>query len=254
MGQSILETEPPKPDRRVYYGTGALHFADLRFPAGPKPWPVVVNIHGGFWRARYDLTHAGHFCAALTTAGIATCNLEYRRSGNPGGGWPGTLDDIRAAYRYLSKNADRFGFDRDRIVVSGHSAGGHLALCLAGYEPEVRSVLSLAGVLDLKRAYELHLSNDAVLEFLGGTPSQVPESYWKASAMNLKVNARQVIVTGSADESVPPELSRHYVDMKRSCGEAVELIDIPQARHMDLINPESSAFPVVLRAVQSLIS
>jgi len=85
----------------VEYGRDPNQFADVRLPAGEGPHPVVFFIHGGFWRAKYDLTHAGHFCHALKNVGIATWNVEYRRVGNPGGGWPGTFNDIRAAFQAL---------------------------------------------------------------------------------------------------------------------------------------------------------
>src|SRR5258707_15594657 len=105
-----------------------------------------MNIHGGFWRAAYDFTHAGHLCAGLAEAGFATYNVEYRRLGNPGGGWPGSFEDVRNAYGYLRQHAHELNFDPNRILVMGHSAGGQLALCLAGHEPTITRAVSLAGV------------------------------------------------------------------------------------------------------------
>ena len=147
-----------------------------------------MNIHGGFWRAKYDLKHAGYLCAALTAKGLATWNVEYRRVGNPGGGWPGTFEDLRSAYRYVSQIAQRYNLDLNKLVVMGHSAGGQLALCLAGHEPTVKRVVSLAGVVDLQQAWELHLSDNAVVDFLGGEPSRVPEHYREADPMQLKIS------------------------------------------------------------------
>lgn len=250
---SILESAPPKADRRIFYGSDPSQFAELRFPSGKKPWPCVINIHGGFWRARYGLSHAGHLCAALTAAGLATCNIEYRRVGQAGGGWPGSLEDVRQAYSYFHKRAQELGFDRERMIVIGHSAGGQLALCLAAHEPSLTGVVSLAGVLDLRRAYDLHLSNDAVIAFLRGTPQQVPAHYWKASPMNLKVTARQAIITGSADKVVPPEFSRAYARIKTSIGERVEFVEIPEAGHFDFIDPRTNAFAAVVKAVSKLV-
>jgi acetyl esterase/lipase len=254
MSQSILDLEAPPADRRIRYGADPLHFADLRYPVANKPWPVVMNIHGGFWRACYDLTHAGHLCAALTEAGFATCNLEYRRVGNPGGGWPGTLEDIRAAYKYVCRHTHELDFDADRIVVMGHSAGGQLALALAAYEPSITRAVSLAGALDLRRAYDLHLSNDAVVEFLHGTPEQVPQYYRDASPMDLSIRAHQTVVTGTVVDDVPPDFSRLYAQKKKELGETVEFIEIPNANHMDLIDPRSQAFEVIVRALQDLLS
>src|ERR1700681_689383 len=155
----ILTLPPPPADAHLSYGTDPNQFGDLRLPKTKGPFPIVINIHGGFWRAKYDLAHAGHLCAALTAKGLATWNIEYRRVGNPGGGWPGTFEDIRSAWRMLQSAESATEFDRRRVGVAGHSAGGHLALALASFENSVTRVLSLAGVLDLRRAWDLHLSN-----------------------------------------------------------------------------------------------
>lgn len=254
MSQSILDVDPPKADGRVHYGSGEFHFADIRVPKGAGPFAVVMNIHGGFWRAAYDLVHAGHLCAALSKAGLATYNIEYRRVGNPGGTWPGTFEDIRNAFGYLQQNAAGLGFDPKRIVVMGHSAGGQLALCLAAHEPSLSTAVSLAGVVDLQKAFELHLSNDAVVEFLQGTPQQVPEHYREASPMVLKIEASQVLIAGGKDDVVPPELSRAYVSKKKAQGEQAKLVEIPKADHFDLIDPSSEAFKTVIAETKRLLS
>src|ERR1700757_2792514 len=160
MSEDILSRQAPPADLRLPYGTDPNQFIDLRPPPSKaKPHPLLINIHGGFWRAKYNLDHAGHLCAALTAKGMATANLEYRRVGNEGGAWPGTFADIRAAYQFLVQKAPAHHLDARRIVIMGHSAGGQLALCLAAHEPAVTRVVSLAGVVDLRRTYELHLSN-----------------------------------------------------------------------------------------------
>ncbi len=173
VDDQILSLVPPKADASVAYGGDQNQFMDLRLPKGKGPHALAVVIHGGYWRAKYDLGYMGHLCAALTAKGIATENLEYRRVGNAGGGWPGTFSDIRAGYQFLVQNAHKYEFDTRRIVAIGHSAGGQFALCLAAHETGVKAAISLAGVVDLQRAYELHLSNDAVVEFLGGAPRKL---------------------------------------------------------------------------------
>jgi acetyl esterase/lipase len=214
---------------------------------------IGEDIHGGYWRARYDLLHASPFCAALAARGVNTVNVEYRRVGSPGGGWPRTFEDIRTAYRYLMQRAAKLGIVRAPAVILGHSAGGQLALCLAAHERSVRGCVSLAGVLDLRRAWELHLSNDAVVEYLGGTPDQVAEHYHEASPMELSITrARQVIVHGLADEVVPVEIGRDYADAKKKLGEHVEFVPIAEANHFDLIDPGSPAFKTVADAVRHL--
>lgn len=110
----------------------------------------------------------------------------------------------------------------------------------------------MAGVLDVHRAFELHLSNDAVVEFPGGTPEQVPEFYRDAEPLKLKVAARQAIVTGDADDVIPPEFSREYV-ASRKAGEQVELLAIPNAGHFELIGPRTEAFKRILAKLLVLL-
>jgi acetyl esterase/lipase len=250
----ILSRPQPPPDKREAYGSDPNQFIELRLPRTKKPYPVLLNLHGGYWRAKYDLTHAGHMCEALRAAGLATFNVEYRRVGNPGGGWPGTFADIRSAYRYVRQEARRFQLDLNRLVVLGHSAGGQLALCLAAHETSLRRAIALAGVVDLRKAFALHLSHDAVVEFLGGTPEQVPEHYRESDPMELKVpQARQWLIHGTDDDTVPVEFSREYVQHKKKSGEPARLIEIHGCGHFDLIDPDSAAFKQVRVAVLSAL-
>ena len=250
--ESILTRQPPQADRRISYGSDPNQFMDVRVPQGKGPHPVVFFIHGGYWRAKYDLAYAGHLCAALAQSGIATWNIEYRRVGNPGGGWPGTFEDVRAAYQFL--RAHPAEADLKRVCIAGHSAGGHLALCLASFEKTVTRAFSLAGVLDLRRAWELHLSNDAVREFLGGPPSEVPEHYREASPAERAIpQATQKLVHGTADSSVPYEISKGYAEVKKKAGENVELITLPDVGHFEIVDPGSAVWTKVEAIFQSLV-
>ncbi len=259
MSDDILTQPPPPADARLPYGPDPNQFLDLRLPSPKvaKPYALVVNIHGGYWRAKYNLDHAGHLCAALTSNGLATANLEYRRIGNEGGAWPGTFADIRSAYHFLLQNAKIHNVDPQRIVIMGHSAGGQLALCLAAHEAAVTRVVSLAGVVDLQRAYQLHLSNDAVVEFLRGKPSEVPDHYREADPMELSIpQARQWLIHGASDDTVPPDFSRDYVaaKQKRSGKEKEDayLLEITGAGHFDLIDPSTQAWKQVEATVLKL--
>jgi acetyl esterase/lipase len=249
LGDDILSLAAPKADSRVAYGSDANQFVDLRVPKEKGPHALAICIHGGYWRAKYDLGYLGHLCAALTAKGVATANVEYRRVGNAGGGWPGTFADIRAAYQFLMQSAARYGFDLGRVLVLGHSAGGQLALCLAAHEAGVKAAVSLAGVVDLQRAYELHLSSDAVVEFLGGTPTEVADHYREADVMRLAIRARQWVVHGSADDIVPPSLSKDYVSAKVRAKEDARLVMIPDAGHFEIVDPRSGAGGEVERVV-----
>jgi acetyl esterase/lipase len=247
----ILSLPAPKADARIAYGSDENQFLDLRRPKDRGPHALVLAIHGGYWRAKYDLVYMGRLCAALTAKGIATANLEYRRVGNAGGGWPGTFADIRAAYQFLLQNAQRHRIEPKRVVAIGHSAGGQLALCLAAHEPGVRAAISLAGVIDLQRAYELHLSNDAVVEFLGGTPAEVADHYREADPMKLAIAARQWLVHGEVDDVVPPAFSRDYARAKAK--EDVHLAEIAGAGHFDVVDPQSRAWKDVESAVMEAV-
>ena len=254
--EDILTQPPPPPDQRMAYGADPNQFVEVRIPKGKGPHPVLLNIHGGYWRAKYDLTHAGHLCEALRLSGVATFNLEYRRVGNQGGAWPGTFDDIRSGYRFVQQLSSKFSLDFKRLAVMGHSAGGQLALCLAGHETSVQRVISLAGVVNLQKAFELHLSNDAVVDFMGGKPSEVPEHYREADPTELNIrHARQWMIHGAADDIVPPAFSRDYVELKKKKGETVQLVEIAGAGHFEVIDPRSEAFKKqVTTAVLSAIA
>ena len=241
---SILSLAPPPADVRLAYGSDPNQFGDLRFPKSGGPFPVVMMIHGGFWRAKYDLAHAGTLCAALTAKGLATWNIEYRRVGNPGGGWPGTLQDMGMAFRFVPQIAKRYNLDSSRVVVMGHSAGGQLALALAAHEPAVKHVVSLAGVLDLQAAYEQHLSDDAVVGFMGGTPKAATDHYRDADPMELSIPkaTTQWIIQGAGDDVVPPDFSHRYAQTKKARGEDVHLLEVSQAGHYELIDPRTAAW------------
>lgn len=252
--EDILSLPAPPADQRVAYGTDPNQFMDVRVPQGKGPFPVVLNIHGGYWRAKYDLAHAGHLCEALRMAGVGTFNVEFRRVGNEGGGWPGTFADIRSAYRYVRQAHTKFKLDLKRVAVMGHSAGGQLALCLAAHEHSLGRAISLAGVVDLQKAFSLHLSHDAVVEFLGGKPSEVPEHYREADPMELKIgHARQWLLHGTEDDTVPVAFSRDYVAMKRKARESVELVEVAKAGHFDFIDPRSEGFRQVKAAVMAAV-
>jgi acetyl esterase/lipase len=213
-----------------------------------------MNIHGGFWRNKYDLAHAGHLCAGLTERGFATWNVEYRRVGDPGGGWPGTFEDLQAAYQHIPQAGRQYHFDLQKVVVMGHSAGGHLAICLAAHEPSVKRAISLAGVVDLQAAFDRHLSNDAVLEFMGGKPSEVPEHYAEADPMKLKIpHAKQWLIHGDADDVVPTDFSRRYVKSKKKSGEHARLVEIARCGHFELIDPRSEPWKAVLAVVNEAV-
>jgi acetyl esterase/lipase len=228
---------------RIAYGDDALQFGDLWLPDDAGPLPTVVLIHGGFWRNRYGLDLMDPLAADLAARGFAAWNVEYRRVGDPGGGWPGTFDDVAAAVDHVAAMAEAHGLDASRVALVGHSAGGHLALWSAGRDaPAVAPSVAIGQgpVVDVIACAEAGLSNGAAIELLGGTPDEVPERYAFA-APHLSAGPRMVAVVGSEDVDVPPSFS----DDPRQPG-AVEIVTIVGADHFDLIDPTHPAWAAVV--------
>jgi acetyl esterase/lipase len=244
-------------------------FADLRIPPGvPRP-PLVIVIHGGCWRAENDLRHASHLSAALRDVGIATWTIEYRRVGNPGGGWPGTFEDIVAAVNHVQTLAPNYGLAVDRVTVLGHSAGAQLALWLAAYAGSseekfgiptinmtIASVVALAPITDLRAFSEgVEYCNRAVVPYLGGTPEVVPERFAFASPLESPIASVPIyLVHGERDPHVPPSQSSTYRNAAAASGRPVTLEMIANAGHFDLVAPSSLAWPQVLGTIRSAVS
>jgi acetyl esterase/lipase len=235
----------------IRYGPSSDHEADLHLPAAARP-PVVCLLHGGFWRMPYGRDQMTPLAAALASCGFAVWNLEYRRLGAPEGGWPATLDDVATGVNHLAEvRAGGVDLDLDRVTVVGHSAGGHLALWVAARrqagraEPAaipIRAAVGLAPVADLVRASERGLGGNAAAELMGGSPSQQPERYRAASpAEMLPLGVRQLILHGTADDTVAIDLSRDYARAAAAAGDAIELVELPDTGHMELLDPRSAA-------------
>ena len=233
---------------RISYGSDPNQFGHLRLPEGAGPHPLVILVHGGFWRDRYDLSHMEPLAEALTRDDYATWSVEYRRTGQPGGGWPGTFNDVLAAAKFRADLAAEYPVNSARAVVMGFSAGGHLALCVAASDAALRGVVSLAGVADLQSAWDLRLSDGVVRDFLSALPEAVPE----ASPARLSIRIPQRLIHGDQDESVPISIAHDYVQAKQN--EDVQLVEIAGMNHSDLVNPESRAYAVVKRTVAELLA
>lgn len=261
---ALLRGAVDPPAARVAYGPASAQYAELRLPPGPGPHPIAVVVHGGCWSASFDLRHVRPFCSALARSGVATWCVEYRRVGDEGGGWPGTFEDAARAADHLREVALRHPIDRGRVVAVGHSAGGHLALWLAGRsrlpparriggEPSgpLRGVVALAAIGDLAAAARSGTCGDAVPALLGGSPEERPERYAAGSPAELRpLGVPQRLVHGTRDLIVPIAASRAWV--KAGDGEAT-LVEVPDAGHFDLVDPTAVAYLAVRRAILDLL-
>jgi acetyl esterase/lipase len=231
------------------YGTDPEHLADLWLPDGQRgPHPVAVLLHGGFWRAQFGRSIMSAVGADLTARGWACWNVEYRRVGN-GGGVPQTIDDVRAAIEAL--NDLDAPLERGRLVVIGHSAGGHLGLCAASM-PAVRTVVSLAGVCDLASAARERIGEGAALELTGGTPEERPEAYSAADPMTKLPTGKDVLlVHGDLDDRVPIAQSRAYARAAAAAGDRCELMELEGVDHFAVVDPRSPAWAAIAQRLEA---
>jgi acetyl esterase/lipase len=278
----ILTRAARPPDQVLRYGSRHEQFADLRLPVwseetesspGSAPewrteWPMVIFLHGGFWRAAFDRAHTGPLAEALAAAGFAVCTPEYRRTGQPGGGWPGTFDDVAAAVDALpdlvaaAAAAAGGRTDPRRVGLAGHSAGGHLAPWAAGRgvlgagsrwpvagAAGVAAVVSLAGVCDLAACFRLGLGGDAAGALMGGGPDRHPKRYRAADPMGLVPTGIPAwLVHGTADDRVPAEFSIGYAERGLGAGDDVSCELLEGVGHFEMIDPLSGAWAAVVAA------
>ncbi|MYW06735.1 alpha/beta hydrolase [Streptomyces sp. SID3343] len=250
--RDVLDRPAPGPDRTLTYGPSADHVIDVWQPAD-DPTALVVVVHGGFWRAEYDRRHTYPMCVALAAEGYAVAAVEYRRTGQVGGGRPGTFDDVAAALDLLVAGGARTDAP---IVLVGHSAGGHLAVWAslrhrqpadspwysAGSPEALAGVVSLAGVCDLDAAIALNLDDGAAVALLGDTTEAVLAL---TDPMRLAgPGVPTILLHGDADTTVPIAQSRVYAKTS-----AARLRELPGVGHYELIDPLSTIWPQVLRAV-----
>jgi hypothetical protein len=240
---------------RIEYGEAPEQFGDLWLPepSPAEPLSVVVLVHGGFWRARYALDLMDPLAADLVARGFAVWNVEYRRVGQDGGGYPGTLADVGRAVDRLTDLTDQ-PLDLERVVIVGHSAGGHLAFWAAGRdhlkagEPGSSPAL-LPGLVigqgpvgDLVEAARLGAGNGAVLDLMGGTPDELPAQY-EAANPAIGPGVAVAVVRGERDDVVLPAYS-----VPASANPVTE-IDVAGEDHFDLIDPASRSWAGVMDSV-----
>jgi acetyl esterase/lipase len=238
--------------RTIRYGSAASQEADLYVPDESHA-PVVCLLHGGFWRMPYGREQLDAIARNLVSRRFAVWNLGYRRLGELGGGWPGTLHDVATGIDHLAALSVDTDIDLSRVIVVGHSAGGQLALWASARHTapttpqlptrvRVRACAGLAAALDLARLFAIGAGNGAVGEFLGGSPLEQPRRYAAASPIALlPLGARQLIVHGAADDALPVQIARDYVRAAAAAGDSVQFDELPRAGHMDYLDSDSEA-------------
>lgn len=274
----LIKQETPPANERIVYGTDSLQFGELRLPAGAGPFSVAILVHGGCWSAKlgklpenvvsFELLRP--IAAALAKAGIASWNMEYRRLGNDGGGWPGTYLDLGKATDFLRELAPRHNLDLKNAIAIGHSSGGQLALWLAarGKLPKsselymdsplpLKGVVSIDGPPDLEAARAIEqpvCGGPVVTQFVGGTPAEFPNRYREGSASGLlPISVRQELLVASRLREDWKELFKKYIAQAEKAGDPVRMFSMEGADHFDGINPQAPAWETVMASVRSLL-
>ncbi len=264
--KELLALPQPQPDTVIHYGADSLQFGELRLPRAKGIHPVVVVIHGGCWMSAFGVNHARSESEALRAAGVAVWTIEYRRVGSPGGGWPGTFEDVGAAIDYLRHLEQPFHLDLSRVVLVGHSSGGHLAVWAAarpkldraeairGRDPlPVHGVVSLAGVPDLRLPLKTSppTCGDAILRLIGDT--SLARLRITSPAEVVPLGIPQTLIGGAEDPIVPAAWANDYADLARKAGDHVTVRIIPHASHFEIIAPGKPAWNEVLAAVLAMV-
>lgn len=268
------QSAPGSPETQRYtYGDHPSQYAELTVPAGSGPVPVVVIVHGGFWRTPYGADLGRPLAADLAPRGWATLNVEYRRVGRSatagGGGWPTTMTDVATAMDRLATDGDRLApgrLDLDRVVALGHSAGGQLAGWLGGRptlpagapgaDPVVRlsGVVAQAGVMDLVGAADEGVGGLAVPDLMGGEPGRLPDAYALASPLaRLPLGIPSVCVHGRADTTVPISQSERFVAAATQAGDSSELHAF-DGDHFDPITVGTTGWAKCVEALTKLLA
>ncbi|MGI5481626.1 alpha/beta hydrolase family protein [Streptomyces lavendofoliae] len=273
---SALSHPPVDPDSTASYGDHPDQVVDFYAPRGGDRAPLVVVLHGGAWRAPYDRRHITPFVDYLARRGFAVASVEYRRGGEipsprgegpVAGRWPETFDDVATALDALPGLARTHlpQADPRRTVVTGHSAGGHLALWAAARHvlpagapwrldapPALRGVVALAPIAHFGRAVELDVCGGAVRQLLGGDALYESRAGHADPAALLPTGIATAVVQGREDSVVPQAVAEAYVDAAAKAGEMVGLTLLDGVGHFPLIDPAADACAVVAEEIAQL--
>jgi acetyl esterase/lipase len=263
--------QPPAPGPILAYGADPLQHVELWKPKGKGPFPVVLMLHGGCWQTAVAKADIMHMAAAdLMKHGIAAWNVEYRGVDVPGGGYPGTFQDVAAAADMLGREGQKLGLDTRHVVAIGHSAGGHLALWLAGrhniarssvlwaaHPLPIASVVSAGGLPDLaqtKADATEACGVDTVDKLVGPVTSRHPNVYADTSAVALvPLGIPQRLVVGVEDPIAPIPFSESYRKVAAGKGDQVSVTSIPDSGHFELITPTTPAWQAQIGMIEDML-
>lgn len=268
------------PDSTAAYGDHPDQVIDFYAPHGERvpgePAPLVVVLHGGAWRAPYDRLHITPFADFLARRGFAVANVEYRRgaalpaqggTGPVAGRWPETFDDVAAALDALPALVREAlpQADPRRTVLTGHSAGGHLALWAAARHvlpkdapwrtdapAALRGVVALAPIADFTVAEKLAVCGGAASQLLGGDAKFAERLPYADPTLLLPTGIATTLVQGRADLVVPQAVAESYADAAAKSGEVVGLTLLEDVGHFPLIDPAADACAVVAEEIAQL--
>lgn len=264
----LLKRERPKADATISYGPAAEQKVDVWLPKGKAPHRTVLMVHGGCWQTDIaDRTLMDWIANDLRAHGDAVWNIDYRGVDREGGGYPGTFRDAAAAADALRDHATRFGLDTNRVVAVGHSAGGHLALWLAG-RPKlpkdsplaggkplpIAHVVSLGGLPDLEQARaEEQGCGAAVIDRLVGPPTLSSRQVYRDTSIPwlAPLGVAQTLVNGDADRIIPTHFAADYAAKMRKAGDQVAVEIVPNTGHVELVAPETAAWAETRRQIDA---
>ena len=266
----LLGRPMPQATERIAYGHGPQQFGELWLPTMPGRHPVVLMVHGGCWRASIaNLTIMNYAAEDLRLRGMVVWNIEYRGVDQPGGGYPGTYQDVAAAADELRAVARTHHLDIGKVVAVGHSAGGHLAAWLAGrrrlpaWSPlrsddplPIAAVINIGGLPDLKadKAATDAACGPEVIDRIAGAPTAARLNVYAdtSPAELLPLGIPQALVNGEEDLVAPPWLGRLYADRVRASGEELEAVVLPDTGHVELISPGTAAWSREVELIERL--
>lgn len=247
------------------YGPSTMQVADLRMPQGPGPFPMAVIFHGGCFLSKIDDMHGiAPLADALTKAGIATLNVEYRKVGDAGSGWPNSYLDIGFGVDMVRGIARHFPIDLKRVSVVGHSSGAHFALWAAS-RPGLSAISAIRGSNPFKPAAVIAIDGPAglapfvgrdvdecgepvIVPLIGGTPAQYPARYRDVDpGARLPLGVRQGFV-----EAVLAETMTDYVAKTKASGDTAVAVKSDPPYHFRIINPERDEGQRTLKLIEAL--